>query len=82
MYQLQRSKNAEKRQAAELAIPSLVQVLKIHQSMCELGIANIVRKQNLQRSISVLDIENLVASETEELYRSQDKGIMGRGQAR
>jgi hypothetical protein len=70
MFQQQRSKNADKRQAAESVIPALTNVLQIHQRKCELSIANIVRKQNLQKSLiatatSVQDIEKLLASKSE-----------------
>jgi hypothetical protein len=70
MFQQQRNRNAEKRQAAVSAIPALTNVLQIHQRICELSIANIVRKQNLQKSItvtSVQDVEKLFAKETEGL---------------
>jgi len=74
MFQQQRNKNAEKRQAAASLIPALTNVLQIYQRICELKIANIVRKQNLQNSIvvtSVRDVEKLLASETEKLNQIQ-----------
>ena len=56
------------------AIPALIDVLKIHQKICELSIADIVRKQSLNKSItitSVQDVEKLLASETEKLNQFQ-----------
>jgi hypothetical protein len=75
MFQQQRNRNAEKRQAAVSAIPALTNVLQIHQKICELTIASIVRKQNLQKSIniaSVRDVEKLLASEAEKFNQIQD----------
>lgn len=40
MFQQQRNKNAEKRQAAATLIPALTHVLQIHKRICELSFAN------------------------------------------
>jgi hypothetical protein len=71
MFQQQRSRNAEKRQAAVSLIPALTNVLALYQRICELKIANIVKKQNLQNSITVREVEILLARKTEELNSIQ-----------